>query len=235
MWPKDAVDGGERVQKCEDSASDTYCCIGGTLNSCDCKTGKNALRFAGTPSVLTTIGYSSMSPSPSTSSALSTSAPAVTSLSYFTSSTFSSSTVSISSTMTVQSALFTSSLIPASTSAATPPITPSSAGPSNSVTIGAGLGVPLGVIALALLGFFAFRAQCYKKQLQAAYQRSQKTAAETGAETPIKRSFRKLQPNGQPSELSSFTDSRPKELLDTIEIQGSRFSPPQTLPLSLLI
>lgn len=140
----DLTAGGEGMSKCPDTSVDMYCCVDNTLSNCHCTSGSGALRFNGQPSALNTIGVKPTS-----------------------------TIVSISSSSTVAPSSSLYSIIPSisTSSSATPRATDSSATvlPSpaplqygnNSAAIGAGVGVPLGIIALIAL-FFLYRR--YKKR-----------------------------------------------------------------------
>ena len=146
MQGTDNVSGGEGISKCQNTDTDSYCCIDSTFSSCNCSSGSGALRFQGTPSALTTIGFT---PSTTSSSSISTQT-----------SSSASSTSPLSSPVTSSATIASSNT--ASTSSASDQPTPSStSSPStvNSVAIGAGVGVPAGLLVIGAIVFFFLRSR----------------------------------------------------------------------------
>lgn len=139
MQETDDVGGGEGIQKCPNTNIDSYCCVDGTLNACNCTSGSGALRFQGTPSVLTTIGFT-----PSTTSSSSTS----------TQISSSSSSSHVTTSATIPS--LTISPISSASDQATPSPSPSTV---NSAAIGAGVGIPVGLLIIGATVFFFHRSR----------------------------------------------------------------------------
>ena len=57
MQETDNVSGGEDISKCQNMDTNSYCCVGSIFSECNCSSGSGALHFQGTPSALTTIGF----------------------------------------------------------------------------------------------------------------------------------------------------------------------------------
>lgn len=146
------------IYKCPNTTPDSYCCQAqdGSLGNCDCSATAGLARplhFEGTPSILTTIGVTG-----STTSTISTTS-SVTTAAHSTTSTLApvispSTAGSVSSTNTN-----TSSSAPqiAQTSSSSPPLSSPQPSSNRSAVIGAGVGVPLGVITLVVLAAVIYR------------------------------------------------------------------------------
>ena len=176
------LEGGEGLEKCEDSSRDSYCCVEDGANcTSNCVQGVGVINFQGEPRVLTTIGVTStetpvLSIHQSSSGAGSASKTTTESRATLTEtsvlSTHNSSnlartafqtTTESRATLTETSVLRThnsSTLAGSASQTATESrVAPSSAvqktrSPSSSVSeIGVGMGVPLGVIALVFAAY----------------------------------------------------------------------------------
>ena len=132
------------MSKCPNTKTDEYCCDDFALSSCNCTSGQNVLRFSGQPSALTTIGVTAI----------------------FTSNPTTSSTV-VTSSFTPSTAFQISTSTPNSSTSPTASTLISSS--TNSAAIGAGVGVPLGVIAIAGLAFFFFKSRRRSNQINHSY------------------------------------------------------------------
>ena len=121
--------GGEGMLKCEDSDQDSYCCLQGTLctSKCDQLAADSIIRFAGEPSVVTTIGVSATSSQASSTHESSAGA------------------VSVSQT-TTQSGSTSSSAVRQTRSHS-----------STGLKVEVGVGVPLGLIAIVLAAYVIWR------------------------------------------------------------------------------
>jgi hypothetical protein len=145
----DADGGGNTMQMCN---STTFCCYGGTPMTCDCQTGFNVTVFTADDNVFTTIdqraGASSTAPASSSTS---------TSTSTFTSTSTSATTAA--SAMTARSSTLSDSAAAATSTGAGAGLTQGQnlGGLTTGAKIGIGVGVPIGVMALAILGFMYWR------------------------------------------------------------------------------
>ena len=149
-------EGGSAVLQCSDP--NVFCCAG---TGCDCDTNRGVTRLPGglatitvidNPDATTTLSYSPLVPSTSTSAASSSAASSTltTALSSSTTSSMSSALVSTST------ASLTASAAPTGGSAASNAVPTASPTPNDqSLKLGLGLGIPLGVLVLAgLAGTF---------------------------------------------------------------------------------
>lgn len=140
------------MTRCLGVSTDTYCCDY-ALNSCDCAAGIGVISFSGQPSTITTIQL----PPPAS----------------FT--TNSSSTVAVtpsSATTTTQNTAFSTSVAASRSSSAANQSGTATAGPSSgsnhtATVVGAAVGVPVGFVAFAALGYFLYRYRRNQRQQRA--------------------------------------------------------------------
>lgn len=140
----ESPNGGAGVIKCINSTSDTYCCTD-SVNFCDCDSGVGVLRFNGNPLVLTTIGVTASTASPT----ISTTPRSTTRV------TTTADVTPLPSLRTQTDVV--SSLTLTTTSSATPRSN------NHSTAIGAGVGIPLGLAALGFIFTLLYRNQQRKK------------------------------------------------------------------------
>lgn len=169
-------EGGSAVTQCSGNA---YCCGG---DNCDCNTGQNVIMIPGPSNIMTiidnpaatvTVTYQTRTPSPSpkTSSITktmiispTTTGPAspTTTLSSTTNTTPSTGTTASPNTVSASTDALTqipstgisTQPLPASTQTGYPTSVPDS---NNVLKIGLGLGIPLGVLAIAVIVYLAWR------------------------------------------------------------------------------
>ncbi|MCJ1292057.1 hypothetical protein MMC34_003607, partial [Xylographa carneopallida] len=144
-------EGGSAVIQCN---ADTFCCGG---DDCDCNTGQNVITIPGTLDIQTII------PNAAATTTITYTVVTETTPTTATSSTASTNTLSLSSdslttslvvTTTPQQSSF-SSIGSASPATATPILSTASAS-NNAMTIGLGVGIPLGILLIAGIVYLAW-------------------------------------------------------------------------------